>query len=147
MALESKKKKVVYEMPVYSRDADVYILYPKYNTEFDIQYKLYTKISDLCYELDNGREIKSEVTILCDGIKSRVDLMVFNKNKEALCGIEVKRFNHEVAGYTKEHYLNYDNKQNMKYKFFTRLTKIPIIYCFGEQDIKKTIKAIRKYIS
>ena len=125
-------------------DAEVIICYPKKPTEFDVQEQLYGQLVNLCHMLDNGSEVKSEVTVYCDGIQSRFDLMVFKWNGaqevHAMCGIEVKR-----GGWINNP--EQHERQKTKYAMIQRMAKIPVYFCNGMEEIEKTVKKIGDLIA
>lgn len=126
---------------VESTDADIIIKYPLAPTEFDIQYRLYSDIEFLCQQLDNGSEVKSEVTVYMDDtIRCRFDIMIF-KNGQAVCAIEVKKSKYLSANQDQ------DEKQITKYKMFQRCAGVPVLWCKGMDEIDKTVEAIKKHIT
>jgi hypothetical protein len=132
-------KKRFYVVPVESSEADVCVLYSHFPSEFDVQRELYDSLFMICDELDNGSEVKSEVTAFCDDIKSRFDLMIFKK-KIPVCAVEVKR--HE-----NNHPTVQSEKQTLRYEMFSRMSKIPVLYCEGIDKVEKVSKRVKKIIS
>jgi len=128
-------------VPVKSDEADLCVLYPRFPSEFDIQTELYGELSYLCYCLDNGSEIKSEVTAYYDKIKSRFDLMIF-KDRIPVCAVEVKRYLDRSEN--KEHH---QYKQKIKYEMFARASGIPVLYCTGTKDVKDIVKKVTDIIT
>ena len=127
--------------PHQCTDADIIICYPQKPTEFDVQMELYRSLELLCNELDNQVEVKSEVTVICDGISSRFDLMMFRwfgERCQAMCGIEVKR-----GGFITNP--GQSVKQKSKYNLIEMLGKIPVLYCNGIEEIDKVVKEVEAY--
>jgi hypothetical protein len=147
------KPEVIMDNPKYGKqntayvhecdDADIIICYPRKPTEFEVQMELYQEIDLLCRNLDNGSKVKSEVTVFCDNLRSRFDIMVFrwfsNKAK-AMCAVEVKR-NSLCSNPIQT------AKQNIKYKMIERTGKIPVFYCNGMDDIPGIVKKIGDLIA
>jgi hypothetical protein len=126
------------EIFIDARDADVIIQYPNEPTEFDIQFKLYAELAAMCRASDQECEIKSEVTVrIDDSIRMRFDLMLF-RQQDAVCAIEVKK----KRGLNP----NAHEKQIVKYSMFKRHTKIPVLYCYGMEQVYQTIKEARKHL-
>lgn len=125
------------------RDADVFVSMPLIPTEFDVQMALYSRLSEICRELDNHTSVKSEICITCDGQRSRFDLMIIKRNGpgiELLCGIEVKRCAwsyHNTA----------PSRQDTAYTQIKRNISLPIIYCVGMRDIDLVCKKVKNIIA
>ena len=123
---------------IESRDAKVLLKYPLVPSEFEIQSYIYTSIDEACRNYQNECEIKPEVTVyIDDNIQMRFDLMLFSQSIP-VCGIEVK----------KDKYSNPDQakKQLIKYQMFSRVTGIPVLYCYGLKDAGDVIRKAVKYL-
>ncbi len=126
---------------VDSPEADMCVLYRHYPTEFDVQMDLYLDIGALCADLDNGSEVKSEVSAFYDKIKCRFDLVVF-KGQKPVCAIEVKRWKQYDTDPQSPAF-----KQKMKYKLFSEGSGIPVLYCKGVEEIEKVHAAVLDIIA
>jgi len=119
-----------------ARDADVIVKYPIKETEFEVQAELYRRLANYCEALDNGFEVKSEVTVYIDSnVRMRFDLMIFHHRKP-VCGIEVKKVHGDKSS---DHF----KSQQTKYKMFTRVTGIPVYYCHGLKQIESTVGKVK----
>ena len=100
------------------------IPYPKRKSEFEIQAQLY-------YELKKNRiNVRGEVK----AHKSRLDLVVYDKDDKPQCIIEVKaraRLRKQPRKY----------KQIIKYE---ELFGLPIIICLNKTQVSDTINEVRK---
>lgn len=120
-----------------SKDMDVIVLYSIFPTEFDVQHSLCSRLEHLCRMADDGTEVKSEVTVSCDKIKARFDLMIFRAQKP-VCAIEVKR--------SGNHKTEHSETQLKKYNMFKRVTGIPVIYCEGMDEVDFVVKQVGNII-
>ena len=105
------------------------IEYPIFISEFDTQAELCSRLKGLGYDV-RGEVRLTDISQQKGYREFRFDLVVF-KEKEAKIIIEVKR-NSKKEGF------NYNTRQFKKYSLFN----IPLIYCFGIEDIEDTIKKI-----
>jgi hypothetical protein len=106
------------------------IEYPKHISEFDTQAKLYSVLKE------KGFDVFGELVIRDSNGKKgykqfRFDLVVF-ENKIAKYIIEVK------TDGTPE--INKKHRQYKKYSLFN----LPIIYCYGDKDIEKVVREVKK---
>lgn len=125
-------------MYIESRDAKVLLKYPLVPSEFEIQSFLYNTIRDTCREYQNECEVKPEVTVyIDDNVQMRFDLMLFSQSIP-VCGIEVK----------KNRFTNPDQakKQLIKYQMFSRVTGIPVLYCYGMNNAGEIARKAIKYL-
>jgi hypothetical protein len=123
---------------IESRDAKVVLKYPLVPSEFEIQSMIYTAIDETCRGYRNECEIKPEITVyIDDNVQMRFDLMLFSQSIP-VCGIEVKKNKYSNPDQSK--------KQLIKYQMFSRVTGIPVLYCYGIKDAVEIIRKAIKYL-
>jgi hypothetical protein len=123
---------------IESRDADVVLKYPLVPCEFEIQSFIYTSIDQICRSYQNECEVKPEVTVyIDDNIQMRFDLMLFSQSIP-VCGIEVKRDKYSNPEQSKS--------QMIKYQMFSRVTGIPVLYCYGMKEANDIIKEAVRHL-
>lgn len=101
------------------------IPYPKEESEFETQSKLMRELRKR--NLDARGEVKD--------VDARFDIVVF-KNKRAICIIEVKK----DSQFKRRKKINKESLQYLKYSRYN----LPLIYCVGRKDLKKTIALVYK---
>ena len=105
------------------------INYPKDQSEFEIQSKLYQDL------LNRSIDVRGEVVFGA----SRFDLVIFNKSKIAICIVEVKKeFN---IGFAAQNFKNL-RSQISKYQMYN----LPVLTCHGIKEIGKTITQIKRLL-
>lgn len=102
---------------------------PEYSrpvTEFEIQAELFYRLKAL------GYKVRGEIGVTKpDKRNCRFDLVIFDNDENPALIIEVKKdFN--IIG--------------IQGKYYESFTGLPCIYCFGPNDIDKTIRAVWKHI-
>jgi len=117
---------------------DVKIKYSIAPTEFEIQAALFSEIRHQCSIVDNHCEILSEVTVNMDDKLFRFDLMLFRYNVPQ-CGIEVKKRPWKPCTV-------HGKKQVNNYIVFEENTNIPVLFCYGMDQVEETVKKVHKYI-
>ena len=101
------------------------IPFPKKVSEFEVQAQLYQEliIRGFCVR----GEVKHE--------KSRFDLVIYNKDEEAICIIEVKNYKRNKKP-------NVKTKQIRKYLQYD----LPVLVCVHSEQVKMTIAMIKRLI-
>lgn len=119
----------------FEDDDQVYAIYNPNWTEFDIHWRLECRIAAM---LGPGFTVKNEVTLHIGKILTRIDIMVF-KDKQPICGVEVKRNNDTT--YSPQY-----KRQLSFYQEFHKLTGIPIFHCRSFGEIKGVAYRIHNYM-
>lgn len=101
------------------------ILFPDRIAEFEIQAHLFSKL------IQQGINVRGEVK----AEKSRLDLVIFNEDNQAICLIEVK------------------SSQRIKKRKYKRVKKyenlfgLPVIVCTHQDQIRNTIDQVKEIIN
>ena len=116
-------------------DDQAYAIYNPNWTEFDIHWRLECRIAAM---LGLGFTVKNEVTLRIGKTSTRIDIMVF-KNKQPICGVEVKRNENSTNPVQYKRQLSF-------YQEFHKATSIPIYYCRSFGEIKGVAHRIHNYM-
>lgn len=113
------------------------IKYPDHISEFEVQADLYFKIKQKFPSADVRGEVKSRGTHGLREAKTacRFDLVVFD-GVVAVCIIEVK------GGYVRHKSTMEETRQGKRYRTYG----VPVIVCYGNDDIDQTVKAVGQYV-
>jgi hypothetical protein len=103
------------------------IYYPNRLSEFEIQSDIYQRIKQ------SGLEVKGEVKAK----NSRLDLVVYDANNNAICIIEVK--SRARARTTEKKY-----KRVQKYE---QLFNLPVIVCTHPSQIEQTVNKVKELLN